>query len=515
MSKNKTHIIKKLILDVNISRQDNHWQLQQRISELCHAQLAPLLDKIFSEMKAHEDDSYIDTMSLNLGDVPLKELEQQISNLLQSELSKELKKHISEQNTQDVSVHPNKSQHKEDKAAGSLPDMLLYFLQFGVLPWHVPKTPPPDIGQLIEEKLTEEPNVLIAFIKNHLNYPNVLKRLSKHISDKSLNMLVEKAGNDKELIASIDPYLDEQKKKQIENVIGNKMKRPDSITAMFYYMEHGVFPKHFEAKDADIPKLIADSLSTDKHTPTWKKFLEQKGTNTSVLERLTMHLNIEQLSVLVKIMDPTKAETALSGQGTLTEQFDNDKLKATLVSAFSKKKEKKETIPDKDPEEEIYVDNAGLVLLWPFFDKFFKTLGYLDQEDWKNNEAKQKAVAMLQYLATGQESFEEYQVPLNKILCGMRVSDAIEDDIKPTEEEMKKADELLSQLSISWSAIKGTSAEGIRNTFIQREGRLHWQKDHWSLKVKRTAFDVLLTKLPWPLSVVKNKWMTDVIYVEW
>jgi hypothetical protein len=161
--------------------------------------------------------------------------------------------------------------------------------------------------------------------------------------------------------------------------------------------------------------------------------------------------------------------------------------------------------------DSIYINNAGLVILAPFLTAFFKKLNLVKDDKLIN---KNKAITLLNYLNTGNSTFDEFDIVLNKIVCG----EAIEAFIEPTEittEEKQEADDLLAAVIQHWSVLKNTSPDGLRGTFLKREGRLTFEDNKWSLKVQEQSFDMLLAHLPWGISVVKLPWMERVLYVEW
>ena len=67
----------------------------------------------------------------------------------------------------------------------------------------------------------------------------------------------------------------------------------------------------------------------------------------------------------------------------------------------------------------------------------------------------------------------------------------------------------------NWKVLGNTSVAGLRETFLQRQGRLQLRDDAWRLRVEPKAFDMLLDQLPWGFSTIKYPWMERAIYVEW
>ncbi|HLO95924.1 MAG TPA: contractile injection system tape measure protein, partial [Burkholderiaceae bacterium] len=66
-----------------------------------------------------------------------------------------------------------------------------------------------------------------------------------------------------------------------------------------------------------------------------------------------------------------------------------------------------------------------------------------------------------------------------------------------------------------------TSVAGLREAFLQRQGRLAKDKPRadappaWRLRVEKRGLDVLLDRLPWGFSTVRLPWMEGVLHVEW
>ena len=65
-----------------------------------------------------------------------------------------------------------------------------------------------------------------------------------------------------------------------------------------------------------------------------------------------------------------------------------------------------------------------------------------------------------------------------------------------------------------WGALKSTSIDGLRNSFLMRNGKLS-KEEIWQLTVENKAWDVLLAQLPWGISMVKTPWMEELLYVHW
>ena len=165
--------------------------------------------------------------------------------------------------------------------------------------------------------------------------------------------------------------------------------------------------------------------------------------------------------------------------------------------------------------EVIYVQNAGLILLWPFLTRFFATLNLLQANQFIAPQATERAVLLLQYLVDASTDIPEHLLPLNKLLCGLELLDPIETRLDLNEPEQTECDDLLTAVIHHWSALKSTSPDGFRRAFLQRAGILRIYNGNWRLQVERESYDVLLDQLPWNLRVVKLPWMSECLHVEW
>lgn len=170
--------------------------------------------------------------------------------------------------------------------------------------------------------------------------------------------------------------------------------------------------------------------------------------------------------------------------------------------------------------EPIYIGNAGLVLANPFLPHLFRSLDVIEQNEsgrtrLRDRQAISRASHLLQYLVDGRASTPEPLLVLNKILCGAPVAAPIEGEIDPSGEEMELCERLLKSIISNWKIIQNTSIAGLRETFLQREGRLERFDDGWKLRVQRKTVDVLVDQVPWNVSVVYHDWMSQPIHVTW
>ena len=163
-----------------------------------------------------------------------------------------------------------------------------------------------------------------------------------------------------------------------------------------------------------------------------------------------------------------------------------------------------------------FIDNAGIVLVWPFLITLFEYVELYSNNSFHSEAGAERACVLLQYLATGEDRIEsDHFLVLNKILCGLPINHPIDTGIQLSGREQKVADELLSRVIETWSVLGSTSIEGLRSTFLSRRAMIVDKEDRINLLVEHNAFDVLIDKIPWSISVIKFQHMNKPLYIHW
>lgn len=168
------------------------------------------------------------------------------------------------------------------------------------------------------------------------------------------------------------------------------------------------------------------------------------------------------------------------------------------------------------PKEGIHVYNAGIALIWPFLGRFFRRLNMVEGDDFRDEAMRMRAVLLCQFIVTGNTVYQENELVLNKLLCGMELETVVENELDIRDDERALAESMLAGVIHNWEKLQGTRVNTFRETFLQREGRLTWmEEEHWELVVEKRAYDVLLTTLPWQIKMIKYGWMKHRLIVVW
>jgi hypothetical protein len=179
------------------------------------------------------------------------------------------------------------------------------------------------------------------------------------------------------------------------------------------------------------------------------------------------------------------------------------------------KKETPAILQEGVPPDSIYVANAGLILLWPFLGRYFRRLQLVGTKDFNDDASRMRGILLTQYLVTGQVATPEYELALNKLLCGAALDMEVALELDISEEEINLSNSLLTGAITNWEKLKGTRIGTFRETFLQRSGSLYYINNRWELKVEKKAYDLLLETLPWGIQMIQMSWMKERLVVLW
>jgi hypothetical protein len=122
---------------------------------------------------------------------------------------------------------------------------------------------------------------------------------------------------------------------------------------------------------------------------------------------------------------------------------------------------------------------------------------------------------LTQFLITGLLDFNENEMILNKTLCGSDVVSEINTKLKISKKEKEQCQSLLQAILEHWSVMKDSSIEALRETFLQRNGKLVFNESRIELWVEQKGVDILLSQLPWGIGMIRTPWMEEYLTVNW
>lgn len=171
--------------------------------------------------------------------------------------------------------------------------------------------------------------------------------------------------------------------------------------------------------------------------------------------------------------------------------------------------------PENRPENVVVVRDAGLVIAAPYLARLLPMLGLVVEHSFVDRAATQHAVRLMDYLVFDADAPTESTSSLGRVLCGLPLTEAISDTSSLSERERQAIDTLLASMMTQWKAIGNISIEGLRSTFLAREGHLVKEERGWHLSVEPATFDMLLDRLPWSFTNCRFPWMPEPLVVSW
>ncbi len=167
-------------------------------------------------------------------------------------------------------------------------------------------------------------------------------------------------------------------------------------------------------------------------------------------------------------------------------------------------------------QEELYIKNGGLILVWPFLGHYFKTMEMLNEDrQFHDAETAFKAIHILEFIATRNTVTPEHLLALNKILCGVPITEPIPMEVELEQKAKDLAESMLKAILKQWPGMDKSSPDGLRGGFLIRDARLTQKNENWTLRVDPKAYDVLLDRIKWGISLIKLPWMPNMLTVEW
>jgi hypothetical protein len=167
-------------------------------------------------------------------------------------------------------------------------------------------------------------------------------------------------------------------------------------------------------------------------------------------------------------------------------------------------------------DDELAVDGAGLVLLWPFFETLFSRLELLTEAGLFGGESqRQRAMALLGFLVDGDPDPPEWRLTLAKLLCGALPDGPYGLETPLSEAEQAEAEGLLQAVLVHGQGLFGEEPADLRQQMLQRPGLLSTRPGAWVLQLERRQGDELVPQLPWSCEWIRLGWMEHPLQVIW
>jgi len=482
--KNSNHIIEKVLLEVNTSNLETAHSIRNNIDTFLKNELFPRLELLFDECDFEDEIIRLDKLTLDLSagigndfsNLPTEiysQLKEKIN--LQMPFQRELKSDYADNSESE------KQNGRRISSTQNSGDVFLFFLENGHFPWfgkeeQINNFTLPEIWEknLDDREFFRKLDQILGTSETAdnrfiLQFPD--ETITAYLRRKNLRIHAETSA-----ILKISQNLDKDGRRIFLKLL-IRLAHDDfpGVSEKFDRLIFGVMMEEKRvSKKTDIPEI-------EQFKKLFQRILPETSLQDSVFEKID--LLIEGKPIIpneIHLFQETKPESFLG-----------------------------------EEDNQIWVQNAGLVLLHPFLIQFFITTGIIGKQGILSHENVDLAVQSLHFLATGNENAFEGNLVFEKFLCGVPLKTSIQKQSLLTDLIKNEAIELLNEVVRHWAALKNTSADGLRQMFIQRDGKLFQEDDKYKLIVERKAQDLLLERLTWNIAVIKLPWISNILFTEW
>ena len=557
MTNGKNHIIHQLRWEIQTDNFNDATNIQAAISR-ASSEVERQIEHAFDTACPSHKWLQLDRLEIDLGELKKarlefnfeKELIQKLkSQLFQSiEVEREKSQSQSIQVGEETAIAPAFAASQVKSFDGNLShraiELLEYVLQYGVLPWWYSATEQFNFNETFQEVIERANTRELLRIKKLTTQERMRERMWLQLNEKNRDTLLKKIG--------VEQPKDSPAAEDETSAVGNEKIREALMILVFHELLRNFLDKRY-AKPAISKKIIwhawlpvfasdsSPALAIEKSLPQiflllmeaindsksqdwnasdrlkyYRQFLEELLSHSQTIGiQSTMlqlpeweNLTQDELSNMVREVLQVIASSQVTPAKILDEVFKSRKTEKEEAK-YQKKKD--------HPAENTIIPcrNAGLVLLWPYLNGFFKKLEMIKDKAFISSIAQQKAALLLHHLATGQIEAEEHELTVNKLLCGLEIDFPVERTLEMSEFEQSECQELLQAMIDNWKILKSTSIEGLRGTFLQRPGFIERKKDQYVIKLERTTIDMLIDHIGYGLETIVLPWRKDMLRCEW
>jgi len=479
--KNANHIIEKVLVEVDTSKLETAHSIRNNIDMFLKDELFPRLETLFDEYEFRDEIVRFDELTLNLSvskGQDFSQLPDEIYRQVKENIDRQIPFQKEQRNESAENFEPESQNVRRISAAQNSGNVFLFFLENGHLPWYGKEEQISNFVDLetwektldnrmffrsLDQILGTSETAANRFI---LQFPDEI--VTAYLRRKNLRIHAETSA-----ILKISQNLEKD---------GRRI-----FLKLLIRLAHDDFPGVSKKLDRLIFGFFrADSPASEKME------LEQLKT---LLLRILPETSLQD-SVLEKIGRLIEGEPLIPNEMHQPQE--------TKPEPFFEKE-----------DNQIGVQNAGLILLHPFLKPFFTATGIIGKQGNLSPENFDLAVQTLHFLATGNENVFEGNLVFEKFLCGVPLKMPVQQKSLLTDSIKTEATFLLEEVVRNWPALKNTSADGLREAFIQRDGKLFQEDSKYQLIVERKAQDILLESLSWNIAVIKLPWISNILFTEW
>lgn len=475
-----SHRINLATLELRVDDRELARALIDRCSRLHETRIAPLLDRICGELSGPDRIDRIDRLELELGPLTVGDFEDDLIRKLEAALRRAL----------GTALHARDSAARSDAPL----ELLATFARTGNLPWWADLATTDPVATAGATLLAAAPGALLLLLRELADDPVALARLARHLDDPTIAALVEQRWP----AARRDlPLALRHLTSQLRPARPRERLRRAVLTAL--------------AGPLSAPRALRSIVRALAELPDWRptELLQDPALPVTLRAAITPLTPVEP--------DPPPVDDA--------SETTHEPTPAAAADPRPPLEPRLTAPPDPLPAirrrtlatlGELHVEDAGLVLLWPFLDRFFIRQGLLDEaRRFVDEPATMQAIALLGQLAAEDPARPEYLLSLAKVLCGRSPEQPFELERPLSPAQLDECEHLLTAVIDHATILRDMPVAEFRAAFLRRPAVLTTDNGMWRLQVQHLAHDAVLARFPWSSAWIKLPWMPGPLRVEW
>ncbi len=494
---NSLHRIRRQSWLIKAGSKEQAFNLRKQVREEWETAILPVIEKAFDELSPNGEVIRFQSINLSLKAELFHEQKEDLQETIYHQIIEQFQNNI--------------SGHKLLNGKGNMPDSrsgeqfefdnLLHYLLKGTLPWEITNLASGDIQAGFQSTMRNQAGEILSYISSHSLTSDFFFRLLQLVPDGKASYLEPIAegiradwGQDlmwivRELTSKelAYPNLYERLTLASEMLVMSLDNKDKSSAPDFTFLLRN---RHFINDGSEMKEYISALPLTSMFFPGL-----QDISDPDLLKSGYTVVDVES------VITPEGKNNIISGN---PDSVDLEKIAALPVSGI-------------DYSQGAMQQNVGLILIHPFIKPLFENTGIISEGSREITlNSLPRAAALLHFIATGNEDVHEFELGFIKVLLGLEPAEPLLISMGLLgDSDRREVDSLLQSVISHWAVLKNTSIEGLRTSFLQRNGILAFNDEQWALSVESKPFDMLLQLLPWSFGIMKFPWMKKPIMTEW
>ena len=358
-----------------------------------------------------------------------------------------------------------------------------------------------DIYEWLKQRPEITPEIFQSIIQSMRWNADDMALLMQHQSDNSISKLLDQFGGQQH--SFVQYYLND-----LATLLRFSFGNYQTLSKQAYLFAVAFFTTNIRVDKHQFFKELLQFLSRFQGVSSDTMLLQLQASlkteapelNSTLALSISKLVHAEEEDLAIEITQPEASET------TEDEQPEQEEINEETLEEFEETEEDLSS---------VYVENAGIVILWPFFRQLFKMLEMVEDDAFVSIAAKIRGVHLLQYMCTGETSHPEHELLLNKILCGIPTNIPIDDSFEISPKEKEVIDSMLLGTIANWPRMKDSSVDALRETFLIRSAKISFEEETVDMHVEKKTVDVLFDSMPWSFTFVNLPWMRKPLRTIW